>query len=104
MACSQPADATTPAAKPAAPDATPPSNPPLHSTMSSVTESEAMASDHIEQERQPHGERGRNADRDRDAGVFAHRQELNSEYAQAQRHVQRERHDDSAFGKLDQRV
>src|SRR6185369_9439426 len=97
------AEAARPKAKPAAPEAMPPTNPPTQRTTRVVTESEAKISDHIEQEREADGETRGEADRDGDAGALAHRQELDGEHAKAQRHVQRQRHDDAALGNFDER-
>src|SRR6478735_421292 len=97
------AEAARPKAKPAAPEAMPPTNPPNQRTTRVVTESEATISDHIEQEREADGETRSEADRDGDAGAFAHRQELDGEHAQTQRHVQRQRDDDATLGEFDER-
>src|SRR4029079_15655406 len=97
------AEAARPKAKPAAPEAMPPMNPPTHRTMRVVTESEAKISDHIEEEHEPDRKTRGETNRNGDTGALAHRQELNRELAQPQRHVQRQRHDDAAFGEFDER-
>ena len=52
---------------------------------------------------QAHGAGRRKADRDRGARALAHRKELDGEHAQAERHVQCQRHHDRAFGDFHQR-
>src|SRR4051812_9056723 len=97
------AEAARPKAKPAAPEAMPPTKPPTQRTTKVDADSDAKISDHIEQEREADGETRGEADREGNASAFAHRQELDGKNAQAERHVQRQRHDDAALGEFHER-
>src|SRR5579875_1425790 len=105
MRCSQIEEAASAKAKPEPPAAMPPSSAPSHSTaMVSNEKPPSMSSAEIEDEDEPGGAGGGSADGDEGGGPFAEVEEFDGEDAQPERHVQRQRRDETELGCFHPRI